>query len=157
MLRWNSSSALSLERLRRAVLVHLHRVVDDQFRRLQRVDQLGIAAQRFHGIAHGGQVNHRRHAGEILQQHAAGHEGDFLRRNALAGPRGERPHVVGLHRFAVFAAEQIFQQNAERVRQVLDGASLFFQCIKTIDFELRLPTRRMERLPKLFMDESLLY
>ena len=78
---------VELERLRRAELIHLHRVVDHQLRRLQRIDQRRIAAQRLHRIAHRRQVHHRGHAGEVLQQHAARHERDLLRRNALASSR----------------------------------------------------------------------
>ncbi len=72
---------IELKRLRRAELIDLHGVIDHQLRGLQRIDQPGIAAQRLHGIAHGGEIDHRGHAGEILQQHAAGHERDFLRRD----------------------------------------------------------------------------
>src|SRR5271165_6765369 len=129
---------VELERLRRAELIHLYGVVDDQLGRLQRVDQLGIAAQRFHGVAHGSEIDYRRHAGEILQQHAAGHEGDLLRGNGFAGPGRERAHVVGLHRLAVFAAEQVLQQDAERVGQVTGGAALLFQSVKTVDLKLAL-------------------
>ena len=73
---------VELKRLRRAELIHLHRVVDDQLGRLQRIDQLGIAAERLHGVAHRGQIDDRRHAGEVLQQDAARHERDLLRRDA---------------------------------------------------------------------------
>ena len=127
---------IELKRLRRAELVHLHRVVDHQFGRLQRIDQLRIAAQRLHGIAHRRQVNHRGHAGEVLQQHAAGHEGDLLRRHALAVPRGQRAHVVGLHRLAVFAAQQVLQQNAQRVRQMLDRAAMRLNGTQPVNFKL---------------------
>ena len=34
--------------------------------------RLGVAAQALHGVAHGGQVDDGGHAGEVLQQHAAG-------------------------------------------------------------------------------------
>ena len=57
---------VQLKRLRGAELIDLHGVVDDQLGRLQRVDQPGIAAQRLHRIAHGREIDHCRHAGEIL-------------------------------------------------------------------------------------------
>jgi hypothetical protein len=47
----------------------MHRVVDDEVDRAQRVDLLRVAAQRRHRLAHRGEVDHRRHAGEVL--HAA--------------------------------------------------------------------------------------
>jgi hypothetical protein len=93
---------------------------------------------RLHRIAHGGEIDHRRDAGEILQQHAAGHEGNLFRRNALALPRSERANVIGLHRFTVLAAQQVFQQNAERIRQVLDAAAVLLDGVQTIDLKLAL-------------------
>ena len=42
--------------------VHLDRVVDHQLHRHQRVDLGGVAAEVLHGVAHGGQVDDRRHA-----------------------------------------------------------------------------------------------
>ncbi len=46
--------------------VHLHRVIDHQVGRHQRVGPAGVGARRGKRIAHGGQIHHRRHAGEIL-------------------------------------------------------------------------------------------
>ena len=37
----------------------------------ERIDLGRIAAHLLHGVAHGGQIDDGRHAGEILQQHAA--------------------------------------------------------------------------------------
>jgi hypothetical protein len=47
-------------------------VVDHEVDRRQRVDLLRIAAQLDHRFAHGGEVDHGGHAGEVLHQHAAG-------------------------------------------------------------------------------------
>ena len=55
------------QRVRAAEEIDLHRVVDDQFDRLERVDGFGIAAQSHHRLAHRRQIDHRRYAGEILQ------------------------------------------------------------------------------------------
>jgi hypothetical protein len=63
-------------------LVDLHRVIDDQLGRQERVHPGGIAAHLLHRLAHGRQVHHRRHAGEVLQDHPRRHEGD------LGGGRG---------------------------------------------------------------------
>jgi hypothetical protein len=46
---------------------------------VQRVDLLRVAAQRLDPVAHGGEVDHRRHAGEVLHQHARGAIGDLAR------------------------------------------------------------------------------
>jgi hypothetical protein len=50
------------ERLRGAVLVGLHRVVDDEVDRLQRVDARRVAAEGGDGVAHGREVHHAGHA-----------------------------------------------------------------------------------------------
>ena len=67
-----------LERLIVAEEGHRHRVIDDEIDRNLRIDLLGIAAERLHGVAHGGEIDHRRHAGEVLHQHARRAEGEFV-------------------------------------------------------------------------------
>ncbi len=61
-----------------------HGVVDDEIDRHQRVDLLGIAAERLHRVAHRGEIDHRRHAGEILHQHARRTKCDFVLELALS-------------------------------------------------------------------------
>ena len=65
------------EGARGAEIVDDDRMVDDEVDRDQRVDPLGVAAERAHGVAHGGEVDDGRHAGEILHQHARRAEGDL--------------------------------------------------------------------------------
>src|SRR5581483_914742 len=62
----------------RAELVHLHRVVDDEVCGAERVDARGVATAARHGAAHGGEVDHRVHSGEVLQQDARRHERPLL-------------------------------------------------------------------------------
>src|SRR5450631_4691983 len=69
-----------------AELVYLNRVVDDQFYRLQRVDQRGIATESFHCVAHGSKVDYAGDAGEILKKNAAGRKSDFFFRLRFAVP-----------------------------------------------------------------------
>src|SRR5690606_1323045 len=69
--------AVEVQRIRTAEHVDLHRVVDHQFGRDQRVDLSGVAAQPAHRVAHRRQVYHAGHAGEVLQHHAGRHEGDL--------------------------------------------------------------------------------
>ena len=38
----------------------------------------GFAAEVDHRVAHRGEIDHARHAGEVLQEHARRHERDFL-------------------------------------------------------------------------------
>ena len=69
-----------LERLGMTEFIDHHRVVDYQVHRDQRIDPRSITAQFGDGIAHCGQIDHARHAGEILQQHAGWAVLDFFRR-----------------------------------------------------------------------------
>ena len=57
--------------------IHLHGMVNHQFCGLQRIDQGRVAAHSGHGIAHGRQVNDRRHTCEILHEHARGSKRNF--------------------------------------------------------------------------------
>ncbi len=70
--------SIHIESVGGAEFIDLDGVVDDQFYRLQRIDKSRIAAQGLHGVAHGGQVDYAGDAGEILEKHAAGCEGDFF-------------------------------------------------------------------------------
>ena len=57
-------------------------MVDDEIDRHQRIDLVGIAAERGHRVAHRGEIDHRRHAGEVLHQHARRAERDLVLRLA---------------------------------------------------------------------------
>ena len=98
-------------------LVDLDRVVDDQLDRLERVDLRRVAAQPLHGVAHGGQVDDGRDAGEVLEQDPARPEGDLADRDRLGVPVGQAQDVVGGDRRAVLVAEQVLQQDLQRERQ----------------------------------------
>ena len=82
----------------------------------------GIAAHLGHRVAHGGQVDDARHAGEVLEDDAGRHE----RQLGLGGlgriPGGQRAHVgrgdqVRLRRRA---AQHVLEQDLDGVRQVLE-------------------------------------
>src|SRR6185437_6395824 len=100
-----------------AELVDLHRVVDDEVDGLQRVDALRIAAERLESVAHRGEIDDRGHAGEILQQHAAGAKGDLFLGAAARVPLGERGDVVFLDELIVLVAQQILEENLEAERK----------------------------------------
>ena len=54
-----------------AEMVDLDGVIDDELDpRLQRVDAIRIAPEAGDAVAHGREIDHGGHAGEILQQHA---------------------------------------------------------------------------------------
>ena len=113
-----------LQRGRRTVGIHLHGVIDHQLGRRQWVDLVGVAAQLDHRIAHGGQIDHARHAGEILQHDAGGHEGDFDVGLGLGIPLRDRLDLFRGDVEAVFVTQQVFQQDLHRVRQSLQVETL---------------------------------
>ncbi len=85
-----------------AVLVHLHAVVNDELHRLQRIDALRVAAEFGHGVAHGGEVDHAGHPGEVLQKYAGGGESDFVVRFRLRVPVQQGFDIGGAGVHAVF-------------------------------------------------------
>ena len=99
--------------LRSAELVHLDGVIDHQFRRHQRIDALRIAAERLDGIAHRAEVDDCGDAGEVLHQNAGRHVGDLAARLGLGIPLGQELDVGGGDVHAVFAAQQVFEQDLE--------------------------------------------
>ena len=89
-------------------------MIDDQFDRLQWIDQSGIASQGLHGVAHGRQIDYAGDAGEILEKHTAGAEGDFPVGLRFAIPVGEGAHFFLGDGATVFGAELILEQDAQR-------------------------------------------
>ena len=116
-LRSNSSSEFFAAASGRAEEVDLHRVVDHEVGRAQRVDPLGIAAELGHGVAHHREVHDRRHAGQVLQHHPRGAEGDLGVVLARRRPARERRDVVAGDGDAVLVPQQVLEQHADRARQ----------------------------------------
>ena len=110
-----------LEGVGRAEEVDLHGMVDDEVDRHQRVDLGGVAAETLHGVAHGGEVDHRRHAGEILHEHAGRAIGDLARRGLVLQPGDHGADVVGLDRAPVLVPQQVLDQHLEGERQLGDA------------------------------------
>jgi hypothetical protein len=105
---------------RRAEVIHLHRVVDHQLGRDEGIDALGVAPHPGDGGAHRRQVDHRRHAGQILHQHPGRHEGKLLVPRLLRCPPGQGGHV-GLRGGAVLdVAEDVLKQHLDRKRQPVE-------------------------------------
>jgi hypothetical protein len=98
-------------------------VVDDEVDRVERVDLLRVAAERHDPVAHRREVDHRRHAGEVLHQHAGRAVGDLARvAAALRGPVGEGADVVLRDRLAVLEAQHVLEHDLERGGQPREGA-----------------------------------
>ena len=108
---------VALQRLRRAEHVHLHRVVHHQVHRHQRVDAPRVAAQPLHRRAHGGQVHHGGNAGEVLQDHAARHEGQLHLGGVVRLPAAEVAHVFFGDQLAVHVAQHRLEQDLDREGQ----------------------------------------
>ena len=106
------------QRLRGAELVDDDRVVDDEVDGDERVDLLRVAAERHHGVAHRREIDHRRHAGEVLHQHARGAERDLdLGLAAVLEPADHGLDVGLLDRAVVLVAEQVLEQHLHREGQ----------------------------------------
>ena len=105
---------------RRSVFVDLHRVIDDEFRRRQRVDLFGVTTELDDGIAHRRQIDDGRDAREILHDDAAGRERNLMAGRSLRVPIGEGRDVVGRDILGAGMAQQVFEQNLQRERQPRD-------------------------------------
>ncbi len=106
-----------LERMVRAVIIHHHRVVDDEIDRGEGVDALGVPAHFRDRIAHRREIHHGRYTGEILHQHPRRAVGDVARFVLVLQPRAERLDILARHGLAVFVAQQIFEQHFQREGQ----------------------------------------
>src|SRR5690606_39115320 len=71
-----------------------------------------------HRLTHGGQVDHARHAGEVLHDHAGRRELDLGGGLGVLVPLRQRVDVVGRGVQAVLGAQQVLQQHLEAVRKV---------------------------------------
>ena len=89
-------------------------MVDDEVDRHQRIDLSRIGAEMRRRVAHGGEVDDRRHAGEILHQHARRPVGDLAVGAALFEPGRDGADVVGGDASPVLEAEQVLEQHLER-------------------------------------------
>ena len=100
------------QRLRRSEIIDDHGMVDDEIDGHQRIDLVGIAAERDHRIAHRRQIDDRGNAGEILHQHARRAERDLVLGLApVVEPGRDGLDVFLLDRAAVLVAQQIFEHD----------------------------------------------
>jgi hypothetical protein len=86
-------------------LVDLHGVVDDEVDRLERIDALRVSAEPRDRVAHRGEVDDGRDAGEILKQHTARAESDLLFAPVADVPAGHRLDVFALDEGVVFVPQ----------------------------------------------------
>lgn len=101
-------------------LINLHGVIDDQIDGHDGIDAIGLAAQASHGGAHGGQIDDRRHAGEVLQDDPSRFEGYLERLGHLRRPAGQSLDVFGRYCVAVCGSQHGLQKYSDRKRQLVD-------------------------------------
>ena len=111
-----------IQRLLRAGEIDLHRVVHHEIDRHQRLDHLRILAELLHLRAHGGQIDEKRHAREVLQHDAGDGERDFILARRFRVPVREVLHIGFGDLLAVQIAQQRLQHDADRNRQLRDVA-----------------------------------
>ncbi len=108
-------------------MVDHHRVVDDEVHRHLRVDGFGRGTELGGRIAHGGEVHHGGHTGEVLHQHTGRAVGDLVLGRALViQPGGHGLDVFLLHRIAVFKAQEVLKEHLQRGRQFRHIAEAVF-------------------------------
>ena len=108
--------------LGRSEMIDHHRMVDHEIDRRERIDAASVAAEGGHGGAHCGEVHHRRHAGEVLHEHARRAVGDFACAAPLIQPARNRVDIVDADAAAVLEAQQVLQQDLEGEGQAGDIA-----------------------------------
>jgi len=92
-------------------------VITNEIDRNERIDLLGVTPQRLHGIAHGREIDHRRHAGKVLHQHARRAKRDLAFRGLGLEPLRNRLDIFLGDRAAILVAQQILQQHFHGKRQ----------------------------------------
>ena len=94
-----------VHRIIRAGEVYLHRVVNHQIHRHQRLNNLRILTQAGCRRAHRSQVHQQRHAGKILQHNPGNGERNLLRARRISLPPRELANVLFRHLLAVAIAQ----------------------------------------------------
>src|SRR6478672_13861338 len=77
---------IEFERARRTKEIDLHRVIDNQIDRHERLDDLRVASEPLHSAAHRCEVDNQRNSSEVLQNNARYDEWDFRVRWRLRVP-----------------------------------------------------------------------
>ena len=109
-------------------------MIDDKFGWLQWIDQSRVARKALHSVAHGSEIDYRGHAGKVLQQHAAGSEGDFFVGLRVPVPGSQGANVVGFYVAAIFGAQQVFQKYSKRIGKMAGRNAQLVECVETVNF-----------------------
>ena len=103
-----------------AEIIHLHRVIDHQIDRHQRIDSSRISTSALHRGPHGGQIDHGRHAGQVLQNHPRDLKWHLAGVRNLRIPLGQPLHILAGHLKLISIAQRALQQHLDRKRQLID-------------------------------------
>jgi hypothetical protein len=95
-------------------------VIDDELRRNLGVNRRGIAAQRDHRLAHGGEVDDRWDAGEVLKEDARRTKRDLVSRLRLGVPLGDGTHFLRASVAEHLGPDHVLEEDAKRVRKPSD-------------------------------------
>src|SRR6476661_10190431 len=68
---------VEFQRAGRTEKIDLHRVIDNQINRHERLDDLRVASEPLHSAAHRRQIDDQRNSGEVLQDNARNDEWDL--------------------------------------------------------------------------------
>src|SRR5271166_6941513 len=96
-------------------------MIDHEFGRRERIDSLRVAAEANDRFAHRGEIDDARDPGEVLHDDARRSEGDFVLRSTLWIPIEQRLDILAGDVDAILEAQQILEQDLERVRQAIDS------------------------------------
>ena len=118
--------------------IDLHRVVDHEFHRRQRIDLRRVAAERAHRVAHRGQIDHCRYPREVLEQHPGGSERDLGGGLGIGLPSRQRFDIAGGDVGAVFVAEQVLEEDLQREGEAVQVEPIC-KAIEPEDLVLRSP------------------
>ena len=103
-------------------------MIDDEIDRYERLDDLRIAPELFHGASHRGEIDDQRNAREILQNNPRDHERNFLVRRRFCIPVRQRLDIFAPDFFSVAIPQHRFEHDPNADRQPRDRPDpLFFQ------------------------------
>ena len=101
------------ERPRRPEPVDLDGVIDDEIGRDERIDPGRVATEVGHRVAHDGEVDDRRHAGEVLEEDSRGHERHFGLRRDAGLPSRQRLDFLGPNDPAARVTQDVLEENLQ--------------------------------------------
>src|SRR6185312_1657776 len=92
---------IEFQRARRTKEIDLHRVIDDQVHRYERLDDLRVASQPLHRAAHRREIDNQRNSGEVLQNNARNDEWNLRVRGGFRVPFCKRFNIFASDLFPV--------------------------------------------------------